>query len=116
MPVERQRPLPQVHPFVGLDLVHILEACAATGGDRTFLTCEPFNGPIRPLVIPSFLRRSASPSAALFRRHVRAGHVVLIHMSNTPELMLGWFARAPRSAPATVDPRRHQLISRTTST
>ncbi len=106
MPVERQRPLPQVHPFVGLDLAHLLEARAATGGDRIFLIWEPFDGPIRRWSFRRFSDEVRHLASALHRRHVRAGDVVLIHMSNTPELMLGWFACARLGAvAATVDPR-----------
>lgn len=71
MRVEHQRPLPQVHPFVGLDLAHVLEARAATGDDRTFLRWETVDGPIRRWSFLRFSDEVRHLASALHRRHVR---------------------------------------------
>ncbi len=102
----RRRALPVVHPFCGLDLPHLVQARAKVGGDRTFLSWEPFDGPARDWSFGRFAADTRRLAAALEKRGVRSGDVVLIHMTNTPELILGWWACAYLGAiAATVDPR-----------
>jgi len=104
---------PNIHGFAGQDIPWLLEQQARRRGDHPFLIWEPFNAPTRVWTYASFLREVNALAAGLYRRGVRSGEKVLVHLDNCPESVLTWYACArlgavavttnARSSPAELD-------------
>jgi len=81
-----------VSPFAGLDVPWLLRMHAARRGDHPFLIWAPFDGPARPWSYREFDHQVGALAAGLAARGVRPGDPVLIHLDNSIEAMLAWFA------------------------
>lgn len=89
-----------LHPFVGMNVWQLLMTRAETGGDRPFLTWQPFDAPCRSWSYRELARDAAAVAAGLAGRGVRTGDRVLIHLENSPEFLITWFACAALGAVA----------------
>lgn len=83
-----------IHPFAGRDLNWLLDERAATRSDHPFLVWEPFVGERQVWTYACFRARVLRVAAGLHARGVVAGEAVLVHLDNSPELELLWFACA----------------------
>lgn len=91
---------PDVSPFGGWDLQTLLDAQARQHGTRPFLTWEPFEGAPRTWSYAEFAHDTARLAAGMAGRGVAQGDFVLIHMENSPEFLIAWFACARLGAVA----------------
>jgi crotonobetaine/carnitine-CoA ligase len=90
-----------LHPFVGMDVMTLLERRVATRGDHPYLIWDPpgETGP-RTWTYAEFADEVAAVAAGLAARGVKAGDRILIHLVNCPEFMFAWFACARLGAVA----------------
>ncbi len=80
------------HPFTGMDVPWLLAERARTRRDHPFIIWEPFDSPPVSLSYGQFLHRVGRVAGGLARRGVRQGEYVLIHMENSLECLLAWYA------------------------
>jgi crotonobetaine/carnitine-CoA ligase len=90
----------RLSPFAGMDVWTLVQSRARLHPDRAFLTWQPFDGTARTWTYADLERDAAALAAGLSRRGVRAGDRVLIHLDNSPEFVLAWFACAALQAVA----------------
>ncbi|HEY2095831.1 MAG TPA: AMP-binding protein, partial [Pseudonocardia sp.] len=83
-----------LHPFGGLDVWQLLLNRVAVGGSRPFVTWAPFEGEPRTWTYGELARDAAAVAAGLAGRGVRRDDRVLIHLENSPEFVVSWFACA----------------------
>lgn len=84
--------LPDIHPFLGMDVWSLLTGRAAQHPDRALLTWEPFDTDPQPWTWAQFVEECAAVAAGLQERGIAAGDRVIIHMQNRPEFLFTWFA------------------------
>jgi carnitine-CoA ligase len=89
-----------LHPFGGLDVWGLLRSRVAEGGSRPFVIWQPFDGESRTWSYGELARDAAAVAAGLAGRGVRCGDRVLIHLENSPEFVVSWFACAALGAVA----------------
>ncbi|HKE75315.1 MAG TPA: AMP-binding protein [Acidimicrobiales bacterium] len=70
----------------------LLDLRAEQRGDHPFVVWEPFVGAARTWTYREFSHRTRELAAGLQHRGVRAGDRVILHMDNSPEFLLTWFA------------------------
>ena len=85
-------------PFAGQDLPWLLAARARLRPDHPFLVWAPFAGPAETWTYARFHDDVGRLAAGLRRRGIGAGDPVLVHLENTPELLLATFALAELGA------------------
>ncbi len=85
---------------VGLDVPMLLKSRVAQFPDKDFLIWEPFEGQPKHWTYREFYNQVEAFAAGLHRRHVAMGDKVLIHMDNSPEFLIAWFACARLGAVA----------------
>jgi crotonobetaine/carnitine-CoA ligase len=83
-----------VNPFAGRDVNWLVDYRAATRGQHTFLVWEPFVGERRTWSYAAFRDAVLRVAAGLKARGIKAGDAVLVHLDNSPEMELMWFACA----------------------
>lgn len=86
--------------FAGTDVWRLLEVRARTRGGEAFFIWQPFDQPSRTWTYGDVLADAAATAAGLGRRGVRTGDRVLIHLENSPEFIISWFACAALGAVA----------------
>lgn len=84
----------RTHMASGMSIGWLLENRAQQFANDTFLIWEPFEGPARSWTYAGFTNQVAQVAAGLQRRGVGHGDFVLIHLENSPEFLLTWFACA----------------------
>ena len=84
----------------GRDVPWLLSRWVERAPDKTFLCWEPFAGSAGSWTYAEFAREVAALAGALHSRGVQLGDRVLIHLDNSPEFMLSWFACAQLGAVA----------------
>jgi len=89
-----------LHPFTGTDVAHVVAERARTRADHPFLVWEPFEGNAKTWTYARFAEDVARLAAGLKARGVRVGDRVLIHLDNSPECLLAWYACAHLGAVA----------------
>jgi carnitine-CoA ligase len=94
MPADRENARAIVNPFAGRDVNWLLDFRAATRADHPFLIWEPFEGERQTWTYRQFRDRVLRVAAGLHKRGIRAGHHVLVHLDNSPEMEFLWFACA----------------------
>ena len=81
-----------INPFAGRDVNWLLDYRAESRGDHPFLVWEPFDAPRRVWTYAEFRRDVLRLAAGLHARGVKAGEAVIVHLDNSPEMELAWFA------------------------
>ncbi len=76
----------------GRSLGWLLDLRAAQRGDHPFLVWEPFEGAPRTWSYREFAQRTRELAAGLQRRGLRPGDRLILHLDNSPEFLLSWFA------------------------
>jgi crotonobetaine/carnitine-CoA ligase len=76
------------------DVPWLLRQWAERTPGKTFLVWEPFSGDQQSWTYSEFHRDVETVAAALNNRGIAAGERVLIHMDNSPEFLIAWFACA----------------------
>jgi crotonobetaine/carnitine-CoA ligase len=89
-----------LHPFNGMSVWQLMMARVSGGGDRPFLTWQPFDARSRTWTYRELARDAAAVAAGLAGRRIQAGDRVLIHLENSPEFLISWFACAALGAVA----------------
>lgn len=84
----------------GMDLPWLLDQWVRRTPDQPFFYWEPFAGAGDVWTFARLQREARIVAAGLQSRGVRAGDFVLIHMDNSPEFILSWFACAELGAVA----------------
>ena len=85
---------------VGRDVPWLLRSQAERYADKTWLIWEPFTGPSRSWTYQQFRQDVVALAGSLSARGVHLGDRVLIHLDNSPEFMISWFACAEIGAVA----------------
>jgi crotonobetaine/carnitine-CoA ligase len=85
---------------VGRDVPWLLKSQAERYGDKTWLIWEPFSGVSRSWTYQQFRHDVVALAGSLSARGINFGHRVLIHLDNSPEFMISWFACAEIGAVA----------------
>jgi carnitine-CoA ligase len=88
------------HPFSGLDVGWLLDLRARTHGKHPYLVWQPFDRGATAYTFGQVAARSAAVAAGMQARGVQAGDRVLVHLDNSPELVVTWFACARLGAVA----------------
>jgi carnitine-CoA ligase len=81
-----------VTPFAGIDVPWLLALHAKARRDHPFLISAPFDAPSRSWSYGEFHDRTGALAAGLVARGVKPGDAVLIHLENSIEFLLAWFA------------------------
>ena len=85
-------PTGHVGPFAGLDVPWLLAMRAERRGDHPFIVWTPFERPAVTLTYRAFHDRVGALGAGLARRGIKPGEFVLIHLDNSLEALLAWYA------------------------
>lgn len=80
--------------FKGLDVPWMLERWATETPEKEMMIWEPFNGDARAWTYATFAKEARRFAAGLSGRGVKPGEFVIIHLDNSPEFMIAWFACA----------------------
>ena len=102
MPIASTISLPDIHPFVGMDVSSLLADSARRNGDRLFLAWEPFEGRARAWSYAEADRAVTDIAAGLAERGLRPGDALILHLDNAPESILVWLACGRLGAVAVV--------------
>ncbi|ATE67360.1 ATP-dependent acyl-CoA ligase [Rhizorhabdus dicambivorans] len=78
----------------GMDIPWLLDSWADRVPDKPFLIWEPFDGETKTWSYDRFRSRARSLAAGLAGRGIRQGDFVLLHLDNSPEFLISWFACA----------------------
>jgi len=78
----------------GRDVPWLLNQWVERTPDKPFLIWEPFEGPARTWTYAEIGRDVQAVAAALHARGVAPGERVLLHLDNSPEFVISWFACA----------------------
>ncbi|WP_214403961.1 AMP-binding protein [Pseudonocardia lacus] len=90
----------RLHPFGGTDVWQLLLTRARTHAGRPFVVWQPFDaGPVTT-TFDELAAEAAAVAAGLAARGVRTGDRVLVHLENSPEFVVSWFACAALGAVA----------------
>ena len=76
----------------GRDIPWLLRQWAERTPDKTFLVWEPFTGPGRTWSYSELARDVEAFAGALHSLGVRLGERVMLHLDNSPEFVIAWFA------------------------
>ena len=84
----------------GRDVPWLLRHATERAPDKPFLVWEPFTGEPRTWSYAAFRADVRALAASLHERGVRQGDRVMVHLDNSPEFLLSWFACAEIGAVA----------------
>ena len=84
----------------GMDIPWLLEQWADKTPDKPFLIWEPFSGQGDSWSYKRLQDESRALASGLANKGVKAGDFVLIHLDNSPEFVISWFACAQLGAVA----------------
>ncbi len=86
--------------MLGMDIPWMLEQAVRRAPDKPCLIWEPFNGEGFSLSYKELQVRARKLAAGLHERGVQAGDFVLVHLMNSPEFVISWYACAELGAVA----------------
>lgn len=92
----------QAKPFIesGRDIPSLLYSWVERAPEKNFLVWEPFTGARKTWSYERFAEQVEAIAGSLHERGVNNGEKVLLHMDNSPEFVLSWFACARLGAVA----------------
>ncbi len=85
---------------LGRDLPWLLRSVVEKSPDKAFLVWEPFTGAAETWTYRRFRDEARAVAASLQERGVEFGDRVMLHLDNSPEFLLAWFACAEVGAVA----------------
>ncbi|WP_428644664.1 AMP-binding protein [Roseibium sp.] len=92
--------------FHGMDVIWLLDQWAERQPDKAFLIWAPFDGAERSWTYAELARDARRFAAGLHARGVGSGDFVLMHLDNSPDFLIAWFACACLGAvPVTTNTR-----------
>src|SRR6185503_14173578 len=97
---DKRPPLPPNLPFAGLDVWSLLQMRAQGRAGHLALQWHPFEGEPRQWTYAELARDAAALAAGMHERGIRRGDRVLIHLENSSEFILSWYACAALGAVA----------------
>ncbi len=86
--------------MTGMDIPWMLDQWATRRPDTPCLIWEPFDGEPSAWTYRELQLQAQTIAAGLYSRGVRAGDFVIVHMENSPEFVLAWYACAHLGAVA----------------
>ncbi|MBT6096473.1 MAG: AMP-binding protein [Rhodospirillaceae bacterium] len=84
----------------GRDIPWLLNTWAERTPDKAFLVWEPFDGEMQTWTYAELAHDVEALAAGLSARGIKFGDFVLIHLDNSPEFVISWFACARLGAVA----------------
>ena len=78
----------------GRDVPWLLSQWVARRSDKPFVIWEPFDGIGESITYAEFGARVGRVAAALHKKGVTQGDKVMLHLDNSPEFLIAWFACA----------------------
>lgn len=78
----------------GLDVAYMLEHWASREPDKALMVWEPFEGAPRQWSYKRVSEDARRIARGLSDRGVKPGDFVILHLENSPEFVLAWFACA----------------------
>jgi carnitine-CoA ligase len=84
----------QRQSMAGMDIPWLLDQWAEKVPDKPFLIWEPFVGEGAVWSYSELRSDARAVAASLFERGIRPGDLLLLHMENSPEFLITWFACA----------------------
>ncbi len=88
----------KIQAFDGMDIPWLLNEWATRTPDKEFMIWEPFSGDAKSWTYLQFQGESRCIASSLSNRGVKKGDFVIIHLDNSPEFLLSWFACAELGA------------------
>ena len=86
--------------MAGMDIPWLLRQWESRTPDAVALVWEPFSGATASWTYAELRRDARRFAAGLHERGVRAGDFVLVHLDNSPEFIIAWYACAELGAVA----------------
>jgi carnitine-CoA ligase len=84
--------LPELHPFVGIDVPHLLMQQSQRTPSKPFVIWSPAEGEGLTWSYQEMVDKVRSFAAGLQKQGVKLGDRVILHMTNRPEFYIAWFA------------------------
>ena len=84
----------------GLDIPWLLNEWSRRTPDKKFMIWEPFRGEVESWSFKRLQKEVRQIASALSHRGIKTGDFVIIHLENSPEFVLSWFACAELGAVA----------------
>tara|TARA_B110000008_G_scaffold234347_1_gene238619 strand:- start:1495 stop:3108 length:1614 start_codon:yes stop_codon:yes gene_type:complete len=86
--------------FHGMDIPWMLEQWASKTPDKVCLYFCPFEGAVKAYTYSDLLESARSLASGLYDQGVRPGNFVILHMDNSSEFIISWYACAVLGAVA----------------
>ncbi len=80
--------------FTGMDIPWLLQQWVEKSPDKTMMTWEPFVGSAKNWSTPEFAHDARRFAQGLAEIGIKQNDFVIIHLDNSPEFMIAWFACA----------------------
>jgi carnitine-CoA ligase len=84
--------LPELHPFVGMDVPHLLMQQCERDPSKPFIIWAPVDGEGSNWSYVTFVAKARAFAKGLETQGVKLGDRVILHMTNRPEFLVAWFA------------------------
>ena len=92
MSLTDQIDLSRQHSMVGMDIPWMLQEWANRTPDKTSMIWCPFEGEAQQWSYLELQRDALKIAAGLHDRGIKAGDFVFLHMDNSPEFVVSWYA------------------------
>jgi carnitine-CoA ligase len=99
-PLQDQLDTARQESMAGLDMPWLLAQWATRQPHKACLIWAPFNGPEQTWTYQQLFNDATQVATGLHQRGVRAGEFVIIHLDNSPEFVVAWYACAMLGAVA----------------
>ena len=100
MDLKQQLDETRLQALEGMDIPWMLEQAVCRSPDKPCLIWEPFEGDSSTLSYRELQVKARQLGRGLFNLGVREGDFVILHMVNSPEFVISWYACAELGAVA----------------
>ncbi len=100
MPLQEQISAAREQSMSGLDVPWLLQQWVQRQPDKPCLIWAPFSGEEQVLTYAELYTQARRLAAGLHQRGIEAGDFVLVHLDNSPEFVVSWYACAMLGAVA----------------
>lgn len=90
----------RIQSMQGTDIPWMLDQWVQRTPDKPCVIWEPFSGESRTLTYANIQDQARRLATGLYQRGVRAGDFVIVHLDNSPEFVIAWYACAELGAVA----------------